>query len=202
MNIIKTCSCFIDKAVWFINLPEKQACRPWLFDHVRTQTSLQDIIENKFIKEVRTKTISIGGKSFTKNTVVISCVDCFDFQVLQLSFEEKSIFDTINCRFVTRDSSTFDDYYCSDIFTGNSQFVVENYFFSREQREMIFNIHASSSDIFSRQPLHKSCFTSLQKRRYRFFCTTCKKIYNHFFERMLHAFASTVKNESNYELSD
>ena len=189
INIIKTCSCFIDKALWFLNLPEKKACRAWLFDHIRNQTTLQDMVENKFIKEVRTKRTGV----VIENTIVISCVDCFDFQVFMLSFEEKSIFDAIDCRFVVRSLSTFDDYYCSDYFVGNSQFVVENYFFSREQREMIFKIHASRSDIFSRQPLHKSCFTSLQKKRYRFFCTTCKKIYNDFFESRLHVFSSSSK---------
>ena len=189
INVIKTCSCFIDKEVWFLNLPEEKAFRLWLFDHVRSQTTLQDIIENKFIKEVRTKRTA----GVLQNTIVVSCVECFDFQVFQLSFEEKSIFDTVNCRFVCRSTLTFDDYYDGDIFVGNSQFVVKNYFFSHEQREMIFNIHNGNSDIFSRQPLHKSCFTSLQKKRYRFFCTTCKKIYNEFFESRLHVLSSSSK---------
>ena len=119
-----------------------------------------------------------------------------------LSFEEKSIFDTIDCRFVTRSLLTFDDYYCSDVFVGNSQFIVENYFFSREKRKMMFNIHNSTSDIFSRQPLHKSCFTSLQKKRYRFFCATCKKSIM-ISLRVDYMFSlPLVKNESDYELSD
>ena len=189
-NVIKTCSCFVDKAIWFVNLSKNQSCKPWLFDHVRTQTQLQDIIENKFIKEVRTTRTLIDGKSVVKNTVVVSCVDCFNFQLFLLSFVEKSIFDMIDCRFVTRDSSSFDDYYSSDIFTGNGQFVVENYFFSRQQRELLF-MNESNNDDFSRQPLHKSCFTSLQKKRYQFFCTTCKKVYNEFFESRLHVFSSS-----------
>ena len=189
INAIKTCSCFVDKAAWFVNLSGKESCRPWLSDHVRIQLPFQDIIKNKFIKDVRTKRTA----GVLQNTVVVSCVDCFDFQVFMLSFEEKSIFDTIDCRFVTRSLLTFDDYYCSDVFVGNSQFIVENYFFSREQRKMMFNIHNGTSDIFSRQPLHKSCFTSLQKKRYRFFCATCKKIYNDFFESRLHVFSSSSK---------
>ena len=192
-NVIKTCSCFVDKAIWFLNLSQKDACRPWLFDHVRTQTALQDIIENKFIKEVRTKRTFIDGKSVVENTIVVSCVDCFNFQVFLLSFDEKSIFDTISCRFVTTDSSSFDDYYSSDIFIGNNQFVVENYFFSRVQKELLF-MNENNNDEFSREPLHKSCFTSLQKKRYRFFCTTCKKIYNDFFESRLHVLTSSKKS--------
>ena len=118
INIIKTCSCFLDKAVWFVNLSGKESCRPWLFDHVRIQLPFQDIIENKFIKEVRTKRTA----GVLQNTIVVSCVDCLNYQVY-LSFEEKSVFDTIDCRFVVRSLSTFDDYYCSDIFVGNSQLL-------------------------------------------------------------------------------
>ena len=188
INVIKTCSCFIDKAVWFVNLPEKQACRIALFDHVREQTALQDIIENKFIKDVRTKRTA----GVLQNTIVVSCVECFYFQILLLSFENKSIFDTINCRFVTSDCFSFGDGYDDDIYVGNSQFVVENYFFSREMREMLFRNYVEA-DNFGIRPLHKSCFTSLQKKRYRFFCTTCKKIYNDFFESRLHVLSSSSK---------
>ena len=92
---------------------------------------------------------------------------------------------------MTTDRFTYSDDFDNDIFTGNSQFVVENYFLSREQRELLFLNGGSNIDNFIRQPLHKSCFTSLQKNRYRFFCTTCKKVYNEFFERRLHVFSST-----------
>ena len=40
INIIKTCSCFVDKAIWFVNLSEKESCRLWLSDHVKTQTTI------------------------------------------------------------------------------------------------------------------------------------------------------------------
>ena len=94
---------------------------------------------------------------------------------------------------MTRDSSSFDDYYSSDIFTGNGQFVVENYFFSRQQRELLF-MNESNNDDFSRQPLHKSCFTSLQKEHYRFFCTTCKKSITNFL-KVDYMFSLPVKIE-------
>ena len=188
INVIKTCSCFIDKAVWFVNLPEKQACRIALFDHVREQTALQDIVENKVIKEIRSKRTS----GVLQNTIVVSCVECFYFQLLLLSIDDRSIFDKIDCRFVTSDFSSFGDGFDDDIYVGNSQFVVENYFFNREVREMLFATYVEA-DNFSTRPLHKSCFTSLQKKRYRFFCTSCKKIYNDFFESRLHVFTSTSK---------
>ena len=43
--------------------------------------------------------------------------------------------------------------------------------------------------VFLKRPLHKSCFTSLRKKRYKYFCTSCKKIYNNFFEKKLHVFS-------------
>ena len=189
INIIKTCSCFIEKAVWFVNLPEKQGRRIQLFDHVREQTSLQDIIERKFIKQVRTKRVCPG---ILQNTIIVSCVDCFYFQLLLLSVNDRTIFDTINCRFVTTSPTAFGDSFDDEIYVGNSQFVVENYFFNREVREMLFGTYVEAVN-FERRPLHKSCFTSLQKKRYRFFCTTCKKIYNEFFESRLHVFTSSSK---------
>ena len=168
-NVIKTCSYFVDKAIWFVNLSQKQVVPLWRFDYVRRQTRIEDIIEEKFIKEIRTIRTYIDGEILVKNTIVVSCVACFEFQLFLLSFEEKSIFDTINCRFVTTDSFSYSDDLSSDIFVGNSQFVIENYFLSREQRELLFLNCGSNTDNFSRQPLHKSCFIFLQKNRYRFF---------------------------------
>ena len=189
-NVIKTCCCFVDKAVWFVN--QIQSVPLWQFDHVKRQTRIEDILEDKFIKEIRTVRSYINSQILVKNTIIVSCVKCFEFQLFQLSSQANSIFDTINCRFVTTDCFSYSDDFTNDIFTGNSQFVVENYFLSREQRELLFLNAGSNTDNFSRQPLHKSCFTSLQKNRYRFFCTTCKKVYNEFFESRLHVFSSSI----------
>ena len=187
-NVIKTCCCFVDKAVWFVN--QIQSVPLWHFDHVKRQTRIEDILEEKFIKEIRTVRTYIDGKILVKNTIIVSCVKCFEFQLLEMSSRPNPIFGAINCRFVISDSFSYSDVFTNDIFTGNSQFVVENYFLSREQRELLFLNAGSNADNFIRQPLHKSCFTSLQKNRYRFFCTTCKKVYNEFFERRLHVFSS------------
>ena len=127
-NVIKTCSCFVNKAVWFVNY--SRPVQTWRFDPVKIQTRIEDIIEDKFIKENRRRVSFIDGKSLVKNTIVVSCVQCFEFQLLCLSSNANmnSIFDNINCRFVTIDSFTYDDDFNHDIFTGNSQFVVENWF--------------------------------------------------------------------------
>ena len=194
-NVIKTCSCFIDRSVWFINLSQKQVVNPFYFEmsDFENGNRIVDIVENKFIKDVRETKIIIDGKIIHKNTIVISCDDCFKFQLFLISRDEESMLDPLNCRFVTSDVFTYDDDYSSDIFTGNSQFVIENYFYSREQRELLFR---DGNVELAKCPLHKSCFTSLQKKRYRFFCTTCKKAYNDFFEKNLHTFSSYfIKNE-------
>ena len=49
-NVIKTCSCFVDKAVWFVNYP--RPVQTWRFDPFKVQTRIEDIIEDKFIKEI------------------------------------------------------------------------------------------------------------------------------------------------------
>ena len=185
-TVIKTCSCFVDNAVWFVNLSQKCVVNPWrIFDCNEPENRIVDIIGNKFIREIRTIKIIDDKNLVQKNTIVVSCVDCFEFQLFLISVEENSMLDTLNCRFVTSDCFTYGDDYSDDIFTGNSQFVYENYFYSREQKELLFR----DGDVkLSKQPLHKSCFTSLQKKRYRFFCTTCKKVYNDFFESNLHVF--------------
>ena len=189
-NIVKTCSCFVDKAIWFVNY--SQPVQTWRFDPVKIQTRIQDIIEDKFIKEDRRSVTFINGKINVKNTFVVSCVQCFESKLSRLCSNANmmTIFDNINCRFVTYDTFTYGDSFDDDIFTGNSQFVVENLFLSREASESLFLSSGSNTDNFIRRTLHKSCFTSLQKNRYRFFCTTCKKIYNEFFESDLHVFSS------------
>ena len=147
-----------------------------------------------FIKDIRQTEIILDEKFIHKNTIVISCNDFFNFQLFIISLEENSMLDTLNCRFVTSDSFSYDESYSCDIFTGNSQFVVKNYFYSQEQKELLFTDEEID---LKRRPLHKSCFICLQKKRYQFFCTTCKKAYNDFFEKKLHTFSSYFhkKNE-------
>ena len=171
-TVIKACSCFIDKSVWFLNLSQKRAVNPWRFDCFEPERRIVDIISNKFIKDIRTTKILVDEKTCLKNTIVISCVDCFEFQLMLISLQENSMLDTLNCRFVTYDCSTFDDDYSSDIFTGNYQFVLENYFYLHEQRELLFR---NSNVELAKQPLQKSCFTSLQKKTLSVFLHNLQK---------------------------
>ena len=52
-NVIKTCSCFIDRSVWFINLSQKQVVNPFYFEmsDFENGNRIADIVENKFIKQ-------------------------------------------------------------------------------------------------------------------------------------------------------
>ena len=188
--VIETCSCFIDRAVWFINSPQIDSFNPYHFDltiNSSYKDRVEEFLKNEFIKEVcTTKTRLNDYEVLLKITIVKSCADCFKFQVSLSILEENSLLDSLNCRFVTSDMFTFSDDFNSDIFTGNSQFVVENYFYSQEQKELLF---ADEEIDLKRRPLHKSCFVCLQKKRYQFFCTTCKRAYNDFFEKKLHVFS-------------
>ena len=194
--VIKTCSCFIDRAVWFINSPQIHSFNPWYFDltiNSSYKNRVEEFLKNEFIKEVSTtKTRLNDYEVLLKITIVKSCADCFKFQVSLSILEENSVLDSLDCRFVTSDMFTFSDDFNSDIFTGNSQFVVENNFYSEEQKKLLFK--GKEIDLI-RQPLHKSCFVSLQKKRYQFFCTTCKRAYNDIFEKKLHVFSRIYKNE-------
>ena len=185
-NVIKTCSCFIDQSVWFVNLSQKQVFNPWHFD-------LNRDVGDMFIKDIRQTKIILDEKFIHKNTIVISGNDCFEFQLFMISLQENFMLDTLNCRFVIFDVFSYDGTYSSEIFTGNSQFDHENYLLSREQKELLFR---NGELKLSKCPLDKSCFICLQKKRYQFFCTTCKKAYNDFFEKKLHKFSSYfTKNE-------
>ena len=106
------------------------------------------------------------------------CADCFKFQVSLSILEENSALDSLDCRFVTSDMFTFSNDFNSNIITGNSHFVVENNLNSQEQKKLLFK--GEEIDLI-RQPLHNSCFVSLQKNYVISSFTTCKRAYNDFF---------------------
>ena len=54
---IKTCSCFIDRAVSFINSPQIDSFNPYHFDltiNSSYKDRVEEFLKNEFIKEVRT----------------------------------------------------------------------------------------------------------------------------------------------------
>ena len=135
-------------------MSQKQFVNPWHFD-------LNRDIGDTFIKDIRQTKIILDKKFIHKNTIVISCNYCFNFQLFITSLEENSMLDTLNCRFVTSDSFSYDESYSCNIFTGNSQFVVKNYFYSQEQKELFFTDEEID---LKRRPLRKSCFYFSSKK--------------------------------------
>ena len=83
--VVKTCSCFIDRAVWFMNLPEFPPY--WFFDSTIKFGGIKnkklEFLDNYFIKEIRTTKIFLyeDDDLLTKLTIVKSCFDCFKLQV-------------------------------------------------------------------------------------------------------------------------
>ena len=140
-----------------------------------------------FIKEIREHRLFLDGPVIYTE-YVIACLDCFIFQLWCLSIENIRIFDTVGCRFTHTDQFSFGEEYCDEIYTGNAQFAVENALLTFEEREVLFGKRINIGDHFFRRPTHKSCFTSLEKLKYDFFCTQCKNLYYNFFEKELHVF--------------
>ena len=147
-NIIKCCSCFLDKAIWFVNSPYQSQI--WRFDYVsRNRTQINDIIDDKFICKSRSKLKKLdNGEILTTNTMIVCCTKCFDFQLMHLSSEKDmmKIFDEVKCRHVSYDRLTYGDSYSDNVFIGNSQFVVQNYFLPRKARDFLFKNGGSSTE--------------------------------------------------------
>ena len=113
---IKACFCFLNRAVWFIN--SSSLLRYWFLNSkVKNEDDTTNDDEH-FILE--------------RQTIVCSCMDCFRFQVSISSDENFSCLTNVNCRFVKKDLSEFDDTFNDDIFVGDHQFVVSRYFQLRE----------------------------------------------------------------------
>ena len=174
------CSCFLDRTVWFIDSSSLLPC--WFLNSKVKNEDDTTSDDEHFILERQTS----NDNFIFKQTIVCSYMDCFRFQVLISSDENFSCLSNVNCRFVKKDLNVFDDNFNDDIFVGDHQFVVARYFQPREQLDAMIE---REKIVFSKRPLHKSCFTSLRKKRYKYFCTSCKKIYNDFFEKKLHVFS-------------
>ena len=70
----------------------------------------------------------------------------------------------------------FDDTFNDNIFVGDHQFVVQRYFQPREQLDAI---------------TEREKIVFYKKKRYKYFCISCKIIYINFFEKKLHVFSRT-----------
>ena len=157
---IKMCFCFLDRAVWFIN--NSRLLPYWVLNSKLKNKDDTTNDDEHFILERRTT----NDNFIFKQTIVCSCMDCFRFQVSISSDENFSCLSNIDCRFVKKDLNVFDDTFNDDIFVGNHQFVVSRYFQPREQLLAMSELEKIG---FLRRLSHKSFFTSLRKKRYKYF---------------------------------
>ena len=170
---ITSCSCFFDQCIYLTT------CRNPDVDFNSITANDRDI----FIKE---KKHCIFDRRISYVEYVISCFDCFVFQLWNLTIDNIRLFDTVNCRFTFSDPFNYGQEFSDDVFVGNGQFL---------QELPLDSILLKQSNIlknFFKQPKHKSCFASMHVCRYSYFCTECKRLYCMFFQGDLHVFWSSI----------
>ena len=146
----------------------------WFFD---SALGLSGNSSDCLILERRTLVQSVDGAIVFKEMIVTSCVNCWKFQVTLPVEPIISELNKLNCGFVSNDMNFFSDDFDSDFFVGNAQFVVGRCFLAEK---------CDGKTEFRKRPLHKSCFTSLKKLRYKYLGKNCKKNYNKFIGKDLH----------------
>ena len=156
------CSCFIDKAIWFVNNSEFS----WQFDCLIYKNGA--ISDEIFIYD---KHYEIINENFIyyRSRIVICCLNCIKFtlQLLSIDLTFHILLNSLNCDYVFDDYSSFDDemiYYGNGLFTAN------------DQQSHIFTDEILKKYIY-RYPKKKCCFTSLGNFYYRYFCISCRKIF-------------------------
>ena len=111
-TVIKTCSCFLEKKVWYINSPPSYP--HWLFD-----AGIYDNLKTFILKKHNSFHI-VSGTCIIRETVVSFRMDYFKFQVDLLFDSIFSGLNSLNYRFVTDDNTCFDDSFDNEIFVGNA----------------------------------------------------------------------------------
>ena len=101
--IIKTSSCFLEKAVWFVNSPKRY--RYWVFLSA--------------VKDVGKKTFVSNEWNASKTVIIISCcLDCVRFEAVQNS-KIMQCLGNVKCRFVVADQNAFGESYDDEICVRN-----------------------------------------------------------------------------------
>ena len=109
---VTCCSCFFDQCVWL----STQADYDNKFEKIKSNKDL-------FIKDKRYHRILNSSLFYIE--YVIACLDCFTFQLWNLTTQNLSLFNTDYCRF------TFDDH-----FSFGEEFDDDIYRFSFENRRL------------------------------------------------------------------
>lgn len=174
-KIVYCCSCFIDTAAWFT---DNMLLHTWECDLVVLDKDGQIDEEKVFVYETSFQ-IDYTDTIEYLNKIIVCCVDCFEFVLRFESSKTDSLFDEIDCNYVYEDMFCFN----SQIYAGNDRFQFD-------VRQPVDR--CSTNDIlkkyFVNAPEVKSCFTSLQKYYYRYFCFQCRNFFKKVFLKNLYKF--------------
>ena len=166
-KVVFSCSCFIDQSVWFVN----------------SMSCLQRFDAFVYANDLASGDVFIYEKIFTSATseIVVSCLECFEFLLTCFSIEEEFIdlLNKIDCLYVIEEPFCYNSF----IYIGNDRFI----FNGNDEHES-----KSTKDIlekyFKKHPDEKSCFTSIEKYSYEYFCFSCKEIFKTLFLQKLFHF--------------
>ena len=166
-RVVFSCSCFIDQSVWFINSIFRQE----RFD------------EFVYSNDLPSGDVFIYEKISTKynDEIIVCCLECFEFLLTYFSILDEFIdmLHKIDCLYVIEEPFCYN----SLIYVGNDLFIFNN------PNEITENDFKSTEDIlekyFKKFPDEKSCFTSLGKYSYKYFCFSCKEVFLRMFLKKL-----------------
>ena len=157
------CSCFIDKAIWFVHNSDFS----WQFDTLIYKNGA--ISDEIFIYD---KHYEIINENFIyyRSRIVICCLDCIKFtlQLLSIDLTFHTLLNDNNCDYVFHDYFSFDD--DDMIYYGNGLLSV-NDSQSRISTDEILKKY------IDKYPKKKCCFTSLGNFYYKYFCISCRKVF-------------------------
>ena len=156
------CSCFIDQAFWYIN-----SCNfTWEFDQFIYKNGVMS--DNVFIYDKTFEIISTGDSFYYKSCITVCCLNCIEFTIRFLSDNEDFtlMLTDVDCQFVFEDVFSFN----SVIYYGNDRFQFD-------ESKNPFCVEKILEKYISKFPEHKSCFTSLGKFYFRYFCYNCREAF-------------------------
>ena len=165
-KVVFSCSCFIDQSIWFVN----------------SVFCLQRFDAFVYGNDLASGDVFIYEKKSTSATseIIVCCLECFEFLLTCFSIEEEFIdlLNKIDCLFVIEEPFCYNSF----IYMGNEQFVNGN-----DEHELNSSKYILEK-YFKKHPYEKSCFTSIGKYSYEYFCFSCKKNFKTLFLQKLFYF--------------
>ena len=169
-----SCSCFVDQSVWFIY----NAFYSWEFDLFLYKDGI--ISDKIFVYEKDFEINANDANIEHKTTIIVCCVKCFEFILRFLSGKQEVIsqLNELDCRYVYEDVFCFN----STIYIGNDRFQFD----ARNNHSL--STQEQLEKYFVKFPETKSCFTSLDKYYYKYFCYSCRGFFKKVFLENLYLF--------------